>query len=428
MSKRMPGWRSIARLAAVGAAGLATGCSPRTDVSEPVVRPVRTMVVVGDEETSNRVFPGVADAVRNAQLAFQVNGLLVEFPVKEGQAVKKGEVIARLRPDEFEARLKSLQGQLDQAQATLRALRAGEREEEIRRLDAQLRAAEARLANARIEYNRAQRLRPSGSISQSNYDRAETEFRVAQEEQEAARQAREQGSIARAEDIEAQEGVVRGLEGQVVEASIQLEDTTLRAPHDGVIAQRFVEQNQNVRAKDPIVRFQDAQELEIATDVPEAVMASLRRADIARLDAEFAAAPGIRFPVEIRELAQAADPATQTFKVRVSLLVPPGLNLLPGMTATVNLAYRRAGILGKRILVPFAAVVQDDAGKQLVWVLGEDGTVARRAVEVGQAAGGQIEIAAGLEVGERIVVAGVSHLRDGMKVRDLGDALGERKP
>ena len=67
----------------------------------------------------------------------------------------------------------------------------------------------------------------------------------------------------------------------MVEASIQLEDTTLRAPYDGVIAQRFVEQGQNVRAKERVVKFQDVDEIEVLVDVPETVMAAdLRAADI----------------------------------------------------------------------------------------------------------------------------------------------------
>ena len=110
----------------------------------------------------------------------------------------------------------------------------------------------------------------------------------------------EKGTIAREEDIEAKEAEVRGLEGRVVEANIQLEDCTLRAPYDGVIAQRFVEEEQNVQAKEPVVRFQDVDEIDIAVDVPETVMAAdIRSADIVQMVAEFSGAPGLQFPVQI---------------------------------------------------------------------------------------------------------------------------------
>src|SRR5579883_1855209 len=103
---------------------------------------------------------------------------------------------------------------------------------------------------------------------------------------------------------------------------------------------------------------------------------------------------------------------------------PPAVNLLPGMTARVTATYRRAGILGGRILVPMSAVMKDGDGEQVAWVIGPEETVLRRPVKLGEATGGQIEIIDGLKSGDRLVVAGVTSLREGMKVRDLGDALG----
>jgi RND family efflux transporter MFP subunit len=382
------------------------------------------MVVAAGEEPHVRSFPGKAEASKRVELAFQVPGLLVQLPVKEGQKIAKGELIARLRQDEFRARLKALQGQLDQARAALRALQAGERPEQQLRLEAQVRAAEAKLANARTEVERARRMIRSNAISRSEHDAAETTFRVAQQEHQAARQMLEKGTVARNEDIEAKEAEVRGLEGRVVEANIQLEDTTLSAPYDGVIAQRFVEQNQNIRAKDPVVKFQDVDEIDIVVDVPETVMASIRSADIVQIQAEFSGAPALQFPVHVKEVAQRADPTTQTFQVRVAMKASADVKILPGMSATVTLTYRRASILGNRILVPVAAVFKDSTGEQVVWVLGSDETVSRRPVKLGMATGGSIEIVDGLQPGDRIAVAGVRALREGMKVRNLGDALG----
>jgi RND family efflux transporter MFP subunit len=402
------------------------GCASQAPQNSEPTRPVKTIVVTAGGEAHVRSFPGKVEAAKRVELAFQVPGLLVKLPAREGQKVAKGEVIAQLRQDEFQARLKTLQGQLDQARAALRALQAGERPEERARRESQVRAAEAKLANARTDFDRAVRAQRSNAISRADYDRAATALRVAQEDHKAALQIFEKGTIGREEDIEAKEAEVRGLEARVVEANLQLEDSTLRAPYDGVIAQRFVEPNQNIKAKMPVVKFQDVDEILVAVDVPETVMAAdLRAADIVQLVAEFTGAPGLQFPVHITEVAQAADPVTQTFKVRVALKAPPpGVNLLPGMTATVTLTYRRAGILGGRIHVPIAAVSKDGASEQVVWVVGTDETVSRRPVKLGEASGGRIEIVDGLEPGERIAVAGVTFLREGMRVRDLGDALG----
>jgi RND family efflux transporter MFP subunit len=192
-----------------------------------------------------------------------------------------------------------------------------------------------------------------------------------------------------------------------------------------VIGRRFVEERQNISAQQPVVQFQDVDEVVIVVDVPETIMiADIRTADIVQIVATFSSAPGVEFPVHIREFAQVADPATQTFLVRVAMQSPPGMSVLPGMTATVTLTYHRANILGDQILVPISAVFKDPTGEQVAWIVGPDLTISRRPVKLGEATGGQIAIAEGLQPGDRIAVAGVAFLREGMKVRDLGNALG----
>jgi multidrug resistance efflux pump len=84
----------------------------------------------------------------------------------------------------------------------------------------------------------------------------------------------EKGTMARKEDIEAQEAEFRVLEGRLAEASLQLGDSTLRAPYDGVIAQRFAEERQTIIANKPVVTFQNVDDIDIVADVPEAAMAA----------------------------------------------------------------------------------------------------------------------------------------------------------
>jgi RND family efflux transporter MFP subunit len=383
------------------------------------------LVVAAGDATQVRSFPGRVQGSRSVDLAFQVPGLLVTLPAKEGQSVAKNELIAQLRQDEFQARVQAVHGQLDQARAALNALRAGERPEERLRREAQVRAAEARLANARTEFERYGRMIQLKAVPRADYDRAETNYRVAQEDYKAAQQILEQGTTARPEDIQAQEAQVRVLESRLGEANVDLKDSTLRAPYDGVIARRFVDEGQNLRAKEPVVQFQAVDEVDIVVDVPESVMiADIRPAKVAQVIATFSSAPGLQFPVRIKEMAQAADPVTQTFQVRVTMKSPPGLNVLPGMTATVVLTSLRAGSRDNRILVPISAVLKDGKGEQVAWVVGPDQTVSRRQVKLGETTGGKIAITEGLQPGDRVAVAGVTFLREGMKVRDLGDALG----
>jgi len=397
-------------------------CSRREPARSEIVRPVKTMTVAAGNEPDTRTFPGRVDASRQVELSFQVPGVLINLPVKEGQKVAKGEILAQLRPDEFEARLETAQGQLDQAKATLAALRLGERPEEQLRREAAERAAAAKVANAKTEFERYARLLRTSAVSQSDYELAQTNYRVAQEEHQAALQLLQKGTAARKEDIDAQEAVVRGLEGRLADAKLQLADSTLRAPYNGVIAQRFVEEGQSIAVNKPVVRLQSTGAIDIVVDVPEAAMASgVRSPNIVSIAAEISGAPGRQYAVGIKEIAQVADPITQTFPVRFEMPSPRDATVLPGMTATVTVSYRRSR---NRILVPISAVCKRDTGEQVVWVLGPDGIVRARPVTMGVARDGDVEILQGLNPGDRIVVAGAVFLREGMKVRDLGNALG----
>jgi RND family efflux transporter MFP subunit len=199
----------------------------------------------------------------------------------------------------------------------------------------------------------------------------------------------------------------------------------MRAPYDGVVAQRLVDVGQNVVANNPVIRFQNVNDIDIVVDVPEGFIASDLRSSASRQAiAELSIAPGRRFPVRVKEIAQIADPKTQIFEVRFAMKAPPGIIALPGMTANVTLTTRGNERPGNRLVVPFSAVSKQDTGEQVIWILGSDQTVHRRIVKLGAPVGEQIEIVGGLQPGDRIVVAGATFLREGTKVRDLGNALG----
>ena len=149
-----------------------------------------------------------------------------------------------------------------------------------------------------------------------------------------------------------------------------------------------------------------------------------RSVDILESVAEFSMAPGRQFPVRVREVAQVADPKTQIFQVRFTRKAPTGIAALPGMTANVTITSRKSGVAGNSVVVPVSAVSKQETGAQVVWVLGADRVVHSRAVKLGAPTGDVIVVVDGAKPGERIVVAGAAFMREGMKVRDLGDALG----
>src|SRR5690606_30159236 len=84
---------------------LLAGCTRQTPPEPEAARPVKTLVVTAGGESQVRTFPGKVEASKKAELAFQVPGKIVNLPVKEGQTVARGEVIAQLETNRFEADL-----------------------------------------------------------------------------------------------------------------------------------------------------------------------------------------------------------------------------------------------------------------------------------------------------------------------------------
>ncbi len=332
-----PGLTIVLSIACVAAA-----CSRSTSTRSEDVRPGKTMTVAPGNILEVRTFPGRLDPSKKVELAFQVAGILVSFPAKTGQKISKGQVIAQLRLAEFQARLESLQGQLDEARAALDALRLGESPEEKLQRETQERVTGLILANARKESERYAGLVRMGYASRQEYERAETNFRVAEEEHNAALQLLGKGRTIRKEDVEAQEGTVRGLRGRVAEAKLQLEDSTLRAPFDGVIAQRFVDEGQSITVNKPVIRLQSADALDIVVDVPETALASdICSPGIVGMVAAINGMPGRQYPVRIKEIEQVADQRTQRFRVRYEMMHASGVTVQPGMSATVSVSFRR---------------------------------------------------------------------------------------
>jgi len=208
-------------------------------------------------------------------------------------------------------------------------------------------------------------------------------------------------------------------------AEADLGDTSLRAPFSGRVAETFVENFQDVKAKESILSLINANQVEIVIDVPENIVGRFRAVMLdSRFAARFDAAPGREFETRVNEVATQSDPRTQTFRVTFSLPQPEGVNVLPGMTANV----RRYAPPGEyvEIVVPAIAIFADEAGSPHVWVVDrKTGRVERRSVRTGELTEtDSIVVLEGLVPGEDIAVSAVSQLRDGMTVRPVKEVSG----
>ncbi len=180
--------------------------------------------------------------IRQVSLGFRVGGRLAAVAVEEGDAVKVGDVLARLDAGPYEIAVRAAEDNVAALRATLDKLVAGARPSEIAKARAAYEEQVASLANAEQALDRAGQLRNQGTVAQSSLDAATAARDMARARVASARAALdliEEGS--RAEDIAAATAQVRAAEAQLDSARTSLADTELKAPADGVILSRVSE-------------------------------------------------------------------------------------------------------------------------------------------------------------------------------------------
>lgn len=393
----------------------------------PPVRPAKTEVVQSARESVQRTFTGSVLAQDQVELAFRVSGPLVQLPVKSGDKVSAGDLIAQIDPRDFRSRIARIQGSLDGANAQLAAMKAGARDEDIRILQNKVAAAEATFGNSKVELERYEQLFKGGTVSKSDYDTKKLQNDVDRKALAAAREELDKAKKgARQEDLDAQEAQIRGLEAQLQEAQDALDDTSLKAPFDGVVARRLVENFEDVRAKQPIVSLQNIADVKIVADVPESVVAVVKKEHIERLSVSFDADADTEYDVSIAEVDMVADRRTGTYAVTVTMPAPESRRILPGMSASLRMHLTESfKSSGGGVPVPADALFTDPDGGTYVWKVDGDLKVRRAKVKTSDVGAERVIVTEGLEGGERVVTAGVHMIQEGWTIRLLDDAKGK---
>lgn len=199
-----------------------------------------------------------------------------------------------------------------------------------------------------------------------------------------------------------------------------LDYTNLRAPFDGLIARRYVENFQNVKEKQKIVHIHDISIIDLSIDVPEYIV--IRKGQKAKIDfrVEFETAPGKEYSATFKEFSSNADPITQTYNVTLMMPAPKDLAIFPGMTVKVITTIKDPKGYEAHYLIPSGAVFSDEGKGKFVWIVDpKTMRLKKRTVAVGTLANGRILIEKGLHKGDRIVTAGVHFLRENTKVELL---------
>ena len=216
------------------------------------------------------------------------------------------------------------------------------------------------------------------------------------------------------------------LKASVATAQDQLDDTNLQAPFDGTVVATYVENFQNVRQKQPIVRILDTSHIEMVINIPESMISLASSVQTVLL--QFDAFPDREFEGRIKEIGTEASQTTRTFPVTLIMEQQEDVKILPGMAGTAN-----AGKVDlpdeqqrKGLGVPVGAVFTPDTETQsFVWIIepteGDLGVLERRAVKTGDMTRLGVLITDGLSAGELVVTAGVHSVRQGQTVRILNE-------
>jgi RND family efflux transporter MFP subunit len=312
-----------------------------------------------------RSFPGEVKASDEANLAFRVNGKLVEFPANRGIQVNQGDLLAQLDPSDYQAEVNQTQAQYDLAVA---------------------------------QFDRAAELVGRKLVSQSEYDQ-----RLALKKVRKSDLTRATNNLDYTQLFAPFDGVVA---------------RRLAENFENVTAGQVVLILQTGKMVDVIVDIPESIVARVERITADRVTKPVQ--------VRFGSSSDRTYTAHYKEHETNADPATLTFKVTFSLPAPDDLNILPGMSATViaDLSGLFSGETAVT-LVPIEAVfsAEDeplDAERRQVWVVDpESMRTSRRDVKVGPLTGQTIAILEGLDAGELIISAGVNAVQEGMWVRPM---------
>ncbi len=322
------------------------------------VAPVSYTEAMRHDVRSSLDLTGTVASYRSSVVASSISGVVIELRARDGQGVRRGSTLARLRPDTFELQLRAAEGQLVEARARLK------------------------LAEARRE--RARGLWDERVISQQELDDALTE-------------------------VEAGEGRVAQLEADVARFKDQVDRTTIRAPFAGVVVAEHTAVGEWVSAGDPVVEVMDVRDLEVTLEVPERYFEGL--SVDTEVEVTVSAVPGERIAGTVRSVVPRADPQARTFPVKVAISNEDG-RVGAGMLASVRLPIGQAE---PNVLVPKDAIVAQGT-RRFVYVIGEDDVAQPVDVLLGSSQGVWISVEGEVEAGARVVTQGNERLAPGTKV------------
>ncbi|MBX2855819.1 MAG: efflux RND transporter periplasmic adaptor subunit [Rhodobacteraceae bacterium] len=371
--------RAFSGAVVVGFAAVLAGCGPAdpsAGVEEPPIRGLLTTTVNATEETVARRYPGVLEPIEITSLSFEVAGRLGNLDLSVGQRVKEGQTLARLGSEQFQIEIENRAAAVDEAEATL--------------------------AQDQEDFQRAAELLKRGAGTRVQRDDADA-------------------------DLKRSRAQLRQAEKSLASAQEDLSDSVLESPFDGILNTVDVDPFATVSAGQTITSLYASDAYEVSFSVNFDTVKDLVVGSTAKV--RLADDPDIVLQAVVSELGERAD-TVSSFPVVVELQEVHSI-LKAGMAVEVAFEFQLPTAEG--YLIPItAAVMENDipegsgprqASPIEMYIYDPDaGVVRRRTVVMAGIRGNSFLVIEGLEPGEKVAIAGVAFLRDGMEVNPIDAA------
>tara|TARA_R110002096_G_scaffold253409_2_gene446305 strand:- start:1842 stop:3152 length:1311 start_codon:yes stop_codon:yes gene_type:complete len=350
---------------------------------------------------------GVVQPETEVKMSPDVAGEIIELNVNEGDSVKVGDLLVKIRPDNFISALDRAQANLNQQMANLAQSRAS------------LKRAEAQYNRSKLNYDRNLSLYNDKVISDADFEQIKADFLTAENDLEASKQS-----------VIASEFIVKSAKASVDEAGENLRLTNVYSPTDGIVSNLLVEKGERVvgtaqMAGTEMLRIADLSKMEVRVNVNENDIVRISMNDTTLIEVDSYSSTGKKFTGVVTAIANSANEKVSTdavteFEVRIRIINESYKDLVsnenpfpfrPGMTASVEIITdKKVGVLA----IPLAAVtvrtgqeIESGEGegnmKELVF-LKNDNKAKIQEVKTGISDFENIEILEGLEEGQEVIV------------------------
>jgi RND family efflux transporter MFP subunit len=345
----LAGWLTVA---------LMTGGCAKQAVKDPRLQSPRVEVFKAEAAGSTRrTFTGVVEARVQSDLGFRVGGKILERSVDVGQRVQKGQPLMRLDPEDL-----SLSATAQQANVE---------------------AARAKYTQAKADETRSAMLVKSGVISRREYD-----------QDRAA--------------LDSAKALLEAVEAQARVSENSSEYAVLLADADGVIVRTLSEPGQVVAAGQTVVQLAHDGPREALINLPEGVRPDLGTTALAQLYGQ-----DQMYQARLRQLSNAADPASRTFEARY-VLEGEAASAPLGSTVTITLVTKPTSA-NQSVLVPVGAVYDRGSGPG-VWIVDDKSEVKFRFIKIASIGQEEVVVSRGVDSGETVVALGAHLLHEGQVV------------